>query len=461
LKGISMSTTLCSTFVKQVLLAKLEECQRRLAELAASLPDCLAEWAVAEESIRAGVLEVGHELLQGWSNAADAHASAPVCAGCQEVMGHKGYVTGPLVTTLGTLHVRRARFRCEYCGQECYPHDEQLRFCQHAVSWPLAQVMARLGAQLPFAQARQNLEADYGVRVCKHTLIAVCEDAGGAVLDEEDELRTKLQSLPVAEQAAALPDSALSPEKAYVFADGTMIHSAGEWHEIRVASVAAVDAQDQPLRTDHRARFLSCEDFGWQLLLLARGAGYHRAAKRVFLADGARWLWELAAMQFPDAVQILDWYHLSEHVHQIAALLYGEGTEAAKHFSDQRLTELWEGRSEQTLIELTQLRKQIRSASKREGLRQLINYLQNNQGRIDYPHYRQMGLRIGSGQVEGACKSLVGARCKQAGMRNWTRRGAEAVLRLRAALQTDNTMLSGPPAENRPPKHRHKTAAAP
>jgi len=44
-----------------------------------------------------------------------------------------------------------------------------------------------------------------------------------------------------------------------------------------------------------------------------------------------------------------------------------------------------------------------------------------------------MGLPIGSGAVEGMCKSLVEGRCKQSGMRNWTHAGAEAGLRLRAA----------------------------
>jgi hypothetical protein len=50
-----------------------------------------------------------------------------------------------------------------------------------------------------------------------------------------------------------------------------------------------------------------------------------------------------------------------------------------------------------------------------------------------FARYRAAGLPIGSGPVESACKSLVGGRCKQAGMRNWRREGAEAVLRLRAA----------------------------
>ena len=102
-----------------------------------------------------------------------------------------------------------------------------------------------------------------------------------------------------------------------------------------------------------------------------------------------------------------------------------------------RSDELWNGRAAETLNVLRDLRKTIRVQGKRETLRQLIGYLENNRQRIDYPRYRALGLRIGSGQVEGACKNLVGQRCKLAGMRNWTYRGAEGVLRLRAALQTD------------------------
>jgi hypothetical protein len=74
-----------------------------------------------------------------------------------------------------------------------------------------------------------------------------------------------------------------------------------------------------------------------------------------------------------------------------------------------------------------------RSPAKREALQELATYLENNLSCVDYPRYRQIGLPIGSGQVEAQCKTLVGARCKQAGMRNWTYDGAEGVLRMRAA----------------------------
>ena len=70
-----------------------------------------------------------------------------------------------------------------------------------------------------------------------------------------------------------------------------------------------------------------------------------------------------------------------------------------------------------------------------QALHELRTYLENNRTRVDYPRYRELGLPCGSGQVEAQCKSLVGARCKLAGMRNWTYAGAEGVLRLRAAVQ--------------------------
>jgi len=431
-----MSTTTADSFVKQSLVLKLDRLAEQLRGLAESLPDDLDDLAAAEQQIREGVLEIGRQLLQSWSDVADAQAATPECDACEEPMRHKGYVIGPLMTTLGPIRVRRPRFRCECCGLELYPHDQRLRFHKHSVSWPLAKVLGRLGAQLPFAQAQRSLEQDYHVHVSKSLLQTVCEEAGGRLLAAEDQERQRLQSLSVKEQLQALPDSEIMPEKAYVFADGTMIHAGGDWHEIRVASVAAEDAQGNVLKRDHRARFLNCEDFGWQLLLLARRAGYHRAPLKAFIADGAKWLWEMAELKFPDAVQILDWFHLSERVHETAAAIYGQGTAEAAQFTQARLEELWNSQSSQTIVALRELRKQLRSAGSRESLRTLINYLENNRRRIDYRRYRALGLKIGSGQVEGACKSLAGARCKQSGMRNWTKHGAEGVLRLRAALQT-------------------------
>ena len=173
----------------------------------------------------------------------------------------------------------------------------------------------------------------------------------------------------------------------------------------------------------------------WTLLLLARSLGYQNAKQRAFIADGAAWLWKLQETYFASATAILDWYHLAEHVHKAANALFGQGSPEAQQWARRLKDELWEGRVGTALAWTRQELAKARAPSRREGLQELVTYLENNQQHMDYPRYRALGLPVGSGQVEAQCKTLVGARCKQAGMRNWTYPGAEAILRLRAARQ--------------------------
>jgi len=235
------------------------------------------------------------------------------------------------------------------------------------------------------------------------------------------------------DRAEPLPESTQTPEKAYVFADGTTVHSEGDWHEIRVATVATEDAAGQALARRSRARFFGVEDVAWTLVLLARSVGYQNAKQRAFIADGAAWLWKLQEAYFASATAILDWYHLAEHVHKAANAVYGSGSQEAKEWAKRVKDELWEGRTGGALTLARQDLAKARSPSKREALQELATYLENNQHHMDYPRYRALGLPVGSGQVEAQCKTLVGARCKQAGMRNWTYQGAEAILRVSCA----------------------------
>ncbi len=427
-----MSTAPDPSPVKRALLDALHrELLPALEQLVNGLPDALTDAAQAERQIRSGALAAARLLLAAWGQAADTAVDRPQCPACRLPMRHKGYKGGTSVTTLGSVRFRRPRYRCEPCGAECYPHDAQLRFLGHAISWPLAQVISRQAALLgSFEQARDAVAEDYGVRLAKQTVAEVAEAAGGEALRHEDQRRHQ-----VAGRAAPLPESPLQPDRACVFADGTTVHTEGDWHEVRVATATADDARGEQVARQSRARFLPVADFAWVLLLLARGVGYPNARLRAFVADGAHWLWKLAEDYFPSAIQILDWYHLAEHVHKAAGAVFGEGSAGAKAWAEARKEDLWQGQAAAVLRAVEQELARVRSPSKRSALVELRTYLENNRGRVDYPRYRALGLPVGSGQVEAQCKSLVGARCKQAGMRNWTFAGAEAVLRLRAALQ--------------------------
>jgi Uncharacterised protein family (UPF0236) len=427
-----MSTAQGLSVVKHALLQKVhEEIVPELEQLVQQLPDHLVDFGDAEVELRQGLIKVARHLLDLWAHAADKKIARPCCPRCGVPMRNRGLVKTDVVTTVGDVTYRRPRWRCDDCNEECYPHDAVLRFQTHGVSWAAAKIVSRLAALIPsLADAGKSFEEDYGVHLAKETIRQIAEAAGRTLLQQEDEQRRRLMNLEV-----PLPESDKTPEKAYVFADGTTVHSAGGWHEIRVATVATEDAAGNPIERHSRARFMEVEQVAWTLVLLARSVGYQNAKLRAFIADGAAWLWKIQAAFFAKAIPILDWYHLAERVHKAANELYGQGTPQAEEWAQRLKSELWDGRvaNAQSLTE--QERARTRSPSKREALQELLTYLENNAEHMDYPRYRAMGLPIGSGQVEAQCKTLVGGRCKQAGMRNWTYAGAEALLRLRAAKQ--------------------------
>lgn len=427
-----MSTANAAASVKQALLEKLhQEIVPQLEQLVAALPEQLVDFAAAETLLRTEILRVAQQLLALWGQVADRHIARPCCPVCEVPMRHLGLPEATLVSTVGPVSYRRPRWRCESCATDCYPHDAVLRFLNHNVSWPLAKVCSRLTAQLAsFEDATETLAEDYQVRLAKETVRSIAEAAGSTVLAQEDAQRAQIMA-----RQAPLPDSAKSPETACVFADGTMVHSAGDWHEIRVVTVATHDAEGNQLERQSRARFLDVEDVAWTLVLLARGLGYQNAKQRAFLADGAAWLWKLQEAYFSRATAILDWYHLAEHVYKATNAAYGQGSVAAQQWAEQLKSHLWEGRVDSALDLARREHARIRAPAKRAAWQELLTYLENNRQHMDYPRYRALGLPVGSGQVEAQCKTLVGARCKQAGMRNWTYAGAEAILRLRAARQ--------------------------
>lgn len=425
-----MNTSQCVSVVKQGMLDFVRrELVPALEQVIHELPDALSQASAAEAHVRRRFLELAGSALQSWAAVADTRSARPSCPKCGVPMRHKGLERIRVTTTLGDIDFRRPRWNCAGCQQTSYPHDDQLLFLGHAVSWPLAKVVSRLGAQFAFGDGRDNLREDYGVRLAKQTLTDVTEAAGGHVLQQDDEERHA-----VVARTQPLPDSPLRPDKACVFADGTKMHAEGGWHEIRVATATAEDATGKPLARQSRARFLPVHDIAWVLALLARGVGYQHARLRAFVADGAPWLWNIARQYFSGAVQILDWYHLSEHVHRAANLLHREGSAEAKEWAEHLKDELWAGRVDAAVAFLKVEQRRVRAPTKRAELANLTGYLENNRERLDYPRYRALGLPIGSGQVEAQCKTLVGQRCKLSGMRNWKYAGAEGVLRMRAAL---------------------------
>ena len=62
-----------------------------------------------------------------------------------------------------------------------------------------------------------------------------------------------------------------------------------------------------------------------------------------------------------------------------------------------------------------------------------LNYFRNNIGRMQYGKFRKCGYVVGSGAVEGSCRSLVNQRADLSGQR-WHPQGALNLLRGRGMI---------------------------
>ena len=148
---------------------------------------------------------------------------------------------------------------------------------------------------------------------------------------------------------------------------------------------------------------------------------------------GAPGRWPLAAEHFPTATCIVDWYHASERVWDLAKALHGEGTAEAAAWAGGQLKRLADGEVGALVAEWRALPCAAAAAAVRD---EQVTYFANQAGRMAYDRYRAAGWDIGSGLVEGAGKHLIGAREKGPGMR-WSVAGANAVAQVRVALFND------------------------
>jgi hypothetical protein len=283
-------------------------------------------------------------------------------------------------------------------------------------------------ADRPYGQSADRLGRHHHLWISKERLEALAQRVGGYWLERD---QVQLQQY---DQAKLAPAARVKPDCCTIYADGVMVHTDGAWHEARVGTVCSQVQQPGQEPQVHRSsvvRLSDPQEFGRHLWRVARELGYAQAPLCAFIADGSHWLWSLAGERFGRAIQILDFYHLAQHVHQCAEVFFGQATEAARRWALQIKGTLRASMVDEALRRVETL--PVLTDEHRQAKHELVTYLTNNCDRMDYVRYEKLGLPIGSGEVEAQCKTLVQARCKQAGMR-WSTHGLESLLRVRCAV---------------------------
>jgi hypothetical protein len=176
----------------------------------------------------------------------------------------------------------------------------------------------------------------------------------------------------------------------------------------------------------------TAEDFKWHLFACALRNGYGSYRRTVLISDGATWIRNIKKELFPDAQQILDYYHLCENVNTFAKYIFKDNESKWRPWSDGICDRIKKSMHEDVLREI----EQFKGANLPPGVPNLFSYISNNSENIDYAEYIRNGYFIGSGAIESSNKTVLQYRLKQAGMR-WNVESAQPILTLRAKCESD------------------------
>jgi len=249
----------------------------------------------------------------------------------------------------------------------------------------------------------------------------------------EEQTQSRLQKTPPESQPQRGP-----AQLAILMSDGWMARFRGqgwgkkktknervEWHEIKtgvfyrheqaaatssgrgvISEKIVVRWQGEPMEFGRR--------LGWEALQ----AGLGRAKETLALADGGKWIWNLVEDRWPHARQLLDFFHASQHLSQLALACCGQ-EQAATIWLEKRLHQLRHGEEQKALAEIASLKAP--RGERGEVVQKQKNYFAGQSGRMNYQQIADRGWPIGSGAVESACRQSQ-CRFKRSGQ-FWTQRG--------------------------------------
>lgn len=277
------------------------------------------------------------------------------------------------------------------------------------------------GASWSFDLASQRLAEFCGLSVSDTSVRELSQQTGAQMLDWQ---RSEPQA--VREFREADGDVEFTT-------DGTSVNTTEGWREMKVgifskrergqsATPEEWDTRTLPAPTSRIAfaAIEASEEFGTRWKAWRKRLGLLDASGVTVLADGAKWIWEESRKHLTHAEGVLDVYHALQHVAALGQSLYPDDQQAQAWIDHARQTLLSEG---WTGIEsLTQTLSADQTAQHAADIQTLLNYLAPHQHHLNYAGRLATGQSIGSGQVEGACKNLIGRRLKANSARWRTRR---------------------------------------
>lgn len=309
---------------------------------------------------------------------------------------------------------------------------KQHPLCQHThcfgITSKLQEMVCLLAQDYVFAQAEEVLTEVLGLSLSAKQIQRLSEHYGE---------KLEAQSEAVVQDKEPAPVLCLrhKAEVVYTMLDGSMLLFRNKgWGEVKIGRLfrACSRVKGQKKRTQVLESLYVCHVGGHRKFLQKLETYTEPYRRKVFLCDGAKWIWNWVEDAYPEAVQILDFYHAVEKL----------GVYAGLQFSDEQQRKAWLENKKECLLNggVANIIAELKATKPlnqqaRNARQQVVSYYETNQRRMQYHLYRQQGLLIGSGAVEAAHRHVVQHRLKLSGQ-HWSKNGAQQILNLRATRKS-------------------------
>jgi len=371
----------------------------------------------------------------------------PNCPKCGKRLHSKGLVERQINSLIGIIHWKRRVGRCPRGCEigQIAPLDKELGLLPHQrTSIELQRLGCLLAVFVPFETVAGLLNNLTTVQVSCISIWHWVQKAGQKAMDKLNSQLNDLASgqLPQLESL----EEAISMLPLLMGADGVMVPFRPEggkgstvWREVKVAVLARLGKRSKSNAPQLYQRRLvavlgDINSLRPRLWLESLRQGVLTALQVVWLSDGGVGFWGIYTDYFKHyAIGILDFYHAAQNLWKGAQAWLDGRSKKARQWFDLARHRLRHGEAKMVLDDISSaLKLDGLSETAQKALRNLYEYLDAHKYHIQYKEFKDLGLPIGSGMVESACKWLIQQRFKGVGMR-WSENGFNHLLHLRLA----------------------------
>jgi len=276
--------------------------------------------------------------------------------------------------------------------------------------------------EVSYEKTSQFLSKFTGLEVSRKKVLQMAVEEGRRIEQLEEDGRC-----PLFEEGRQIEAAEKVPEVLYIQVDGTGVNdrASRQWMECKVGASFSerVRVYKDRVCLIGKRSYVSIEGaeaFGEKFFLECIKQGVLKAKKVFFIADGASLIRTLKDNYFPEAIGVLDIWHLEREIKKAL------GEERAELVESLRVLAL-QGKGSEVLQRLMEEGARVKTVEERKKIIEVMSYVRSN---LDWIANIPKVQGYGSGPVEKTADITMARRFKKRGM-SWYRRNANPLLKLR------------------------------